>query len=203
MSIILSSMLRTSSYIYDKSKKIQNQNFRTWQKYSKFSKTLFKGINKHELVFGRWGMASQRPQCAGLTQSCQNSAPGQKGEGSVICKSAVVSCPPFPPSGCPGTVVAAHKARRIKLNTKMGGVCRTLVHLWVSTRGEKTLSENFRVTTLVEYIQWNSTLRWQLVKQLVHIHFIQGDQGLCITLGKWEEILLRMKFHCWGLRYCL
>lgn len=30
----------------------------------------------------------------------------------------------------------------------------------------------------------------------MRIHFIQGDQGLCITLGKWEEILLRMKFHC-------
>ena len=25
--------------------------------------------------------------------------------------------------------MAAHKARRIKLNTKMGGVCRTLVQL--------------------------------------------------------------------------
>lgn len=40
------------------------------------------------------------------------------------------------------------------------------------------------------------------MKQLVHIHFTQGDQGLYVNLGEWEEVFSECETHRWSLMYC-
>lgn len=59
--------------------------------------------------------------------------------------------------------------------------------------------KDFSVTALLDDTQWHSSLRRPLVKQLVHLYFIQSDQGLRTNCGEWAGVF---RVKGWSIKYC-
>ena len=120
----------------------------------------------------------------------------------VCWRPAVVLTPPFSPSEYTGTSV--HPARKMKWKPEWmesAGSWSGWEWVWRGWRGEGLLQGRISVySSFLDHIQWKSSLGWPSVK-LVHIHFIQGDQGKYIwRVGRCLQG--GCKIIGWSLAYC-
>lgn len=140
------------------------------------------------LVFHYMG-ALQIPVCSSSFYflpgvGCPCAAMHQVGKIGAELSSAVHSFPQ-------GFLTLLHQAGKDKVKSRNCWSAGLPIRQWMW--GEKVFSENFSIITLFDGIQWNSSLRWYSVKQLVL--FIRGEQGL---YEPWEvRRVFRVRTHYW------